>query len=297
MAGLPIAIDDVDRRLLLRLISAPLAPFSRLACELATSTATVSARVRRLQRHGLLRIVGRTLPGFGGRHAYLVRATSAPERIARMATIIAAYDNTRWVRVSTDGSELMSGLVTEAPEADPILARLPAEPQLRSLAIHELLCVWGTRSDLTTRASTVIDQLDKALLSQLALDGRAGLKALSATLGVNASTVSRRRQRLVDAGVLYFEADVHPDALSGTGDAMLWMNLRPGHIRTAGAALRTDARVRFAAATSGSPDLVAHVQVIDNLALLEFVDTTLASLEITTTEVVPMGRVLKRNAV
>lgn len=297
MTALPISVDDLDQQLLLALIADPLAPLAHIAGDLASSTATVSSRVRRLQRHGLLRIVGRTLPGFGGRHAFLVRATSAPATVTRLATTVSAYDNTRWVRVSKDGSELMCGLVTESPGEDPILAQLPAEPQLRTLTTHELIHVWGGRADLTTRASVMIDQLDEALLSQLAVNGRSELRSLAAELGVSASTISRRRQRLVDAGVLYFEADIHPEALGGTGDAMLWMTLPPGRIRAAGATLRADARVRFTAATSGPHDLVAHVHVVDNHALLKFVDETLAHLGVTATEVVPMGRVLKRNAV
>lgn len=297
MTALPIAVDDLDQRLLLALIADPLASFASIAGSVGSSTATVSSRVRRLQRRGLLRVVGRTLPGFGGRHAYLVRATSAPVTITRFATTVAAYDNTRWVRVSKDGSELMCGLVTESPDDDPILAHLPSESQLRTLTVYELIHVWGGRADLTTRASVMVDQLDEALLSQLAVNGRTELRSLAADLGVNASTVSRRRQRLIDAGVLYFEADVHPDTLGGTGDAMLWMTLPPGRIRSAGSSLRADTRVRFTAATSGPHDLVAHVQVGDNHALLEFVDETLAEFGVAAAEIVPMGRVLKRNAV
>lgn len=297
MAGTPVAIDDLDHRLLLALLADPLAPFARLAAELGASTATVSARYRRLQRHGLLRVVGRTLPGFGGRHAYLVRAVAAPQTSTRLAKAVAGYANTRWVRISRDGSELMCGLVTDAPADDQVLAELTSEPHLRALVVHELIHVWGGRTDLTTWTPAKIDQLDEALLSRLAVDGRTELRSLAAGLGVNASTASRRRQRLVDAGVLYFEADVHPDALGGTGDAMTWMTLPPGRIRAAGAALRADPRVRFTAATSGTHNLVAHVHVVDNHALLEFVDETLAQLNSTATEVVPMGGVFKRNAV
>lgn len=297
MSALPVALDDLDRRLLIALLHNPVAPFSRIGAELEVSTATVSSRMRRLQRHGLVRIIGRTLPGFGGRHAYLIRVASAPDRIARLATTAAAYSNTRWVRISKSGAELMCGLLTEEPSRDPVLTRLPYEPQLHRVGVHELLHIWGSRTAPDARIAVTLDQLDQALLEQLALNGRAELSVLAQTLGVNASTVSRRRQRLVDAGVLYFEADVHPAALGGTGDAMLWMQVRPGSIRSAGAALREDHRVRFIAATSGTHDLVAHVQVVDNRALLDLVDDTFAPLGVTRVEQVPMGRVLKRNAV
>lgn len=297
MGALPIALDDLDRRLLIALLHDPVAPFSRIGSELGVSTATVSSRMRRLQRHALVRIIGRTLPGFGGGHAYLIRVAAAPDRIARLATTAAAYGNTRWVRISKNGAELMCGLLTEEPSRDPVLTRLPYEPQLHRAGVHELLHVWGTRTAPTSRTPVTLDQLDRALLDQLALNGRAELRVLASALGVNASTISRRRQRLVDAGVLYFEADVHPAALGGTGDAMLWMRATPGSIRSAGSALREDHRVRFVAAPSGTHDLVAHVQTVDNRALLDFADEALGPLGITQVEQVPMGRVLKRNAV
>lgn len=296
MAAQAISVDELDRRILLALVAQPLAPFQQIAELLGTSTATVAARYRRLRRQGLVRITGRTLPGFGGRHAYLVRAASRPEHIAHLATSVAAYDNSRWVRISKDGTELMCGLVTDAPADDPILALLPAEA-LRSLEVHELLHVWGLGSSLITRSPGSIDQLDEELIARLAVDGRAPLREMARALGVNASTVSRRRQHLIDSGVLYFEADVHPDALGGTGDAMVWMTLPPGRIRAAGQTLRTDSRVRFTASTSGTSDLVVHVHVMDNQALLAFVDETLAELGVASSTVIPMGRVLKRNAV
>lgn len=291
-----ISVDELDRRILLALIAQPLASFSGIAEQLGSSTATVATRYRRLQRQGLIRVSGRTLPGFGGRHAYLVRAGSTPEHVAHLATSVAAFDNSRWVRISKDGTELMCGLVSDAPADDPILAQLPAEA-LRSLEIHELLHVWGRGSGLTTRSPGPIDRVEEALIAELAVDGRTSLRSLAARLGVNASTVSRRRQHLIDSGVLYFEADVHPEALGGTGDAMVWMDLPPGRIRSAGQRLRTDPRVRFTAATSGTSDLVAHVHVIDHQALLDFIDRTLAEFGVAAARVIPMGRVLKRNAV
>lgn len=136
----------------------------------------------------------------------------------------------------------------------------------------------GTGAPATDTA--MIDPM--AATPALAADGRTPVRSPATRLRVNASAVSRRRKALVDSGVLYFETDIHPAALGGTGDAMVWMDLPPGRIRSAGRRLRTDPRVRFAAATS---DLVAHVPVIDHQTLLEFVDETLAELDVTSTNV------------
>lgn len=304
MPELPIDLDDMDHRILLELMSQPLVPFSKVAHALGTSTATVTTRYRRMHRQGLVRITGRTAPGFGGRRAYLIRLSAPPERIVRMATAAATQNNSRWVRASLDGSTLIAGLVTDSPHTDPLLTHLPAEPALNSIDVCELLYVWsgaeargtGFEPRARERAGSKLDGIDETLLTHLATDGRTSVSALAHTLGVNASTVSRRKQRLVDAGVLYFEADVHPKALIGTGDAMLWLTVAPGGIRAAGDTLSKDGRVRFVAATSGSFSLVLHVHVVDNKALLDFVDRDLAAVGATGVDVVPMGRVLKRNA-
>lgn len=292
---LPIHLDDLDHRILLELMRQPVIPFAQVANTVGTSTATVATRYRRMFRHGLVRVCGRTAPGFGGRRAYLMRAMAAPERVARLATIVAAHSNSRWVRISLDGSTLICGLVTDSPGTDPVLTHLPAEANVRTVDISELLHVWGGHTAHPGHPD--IDTLDEALLAKLAVDGRSTVSALAAGLGVNASTVSRRRQRLIDAGVLYFEADIHPQALVGSGDAMVWLRMTPGHIRTTGETLWMDQRVRFIAATTGTHSLVLHVHVLDNSELLDFIDTTLAGLGVTSADVVPLGRVLKRNAV
>lgn len=291
------SLDLLDRQLLLALLADPMAPFSRLATELGVSAATLTARYRRLHRRGLVRITGRTHPGFGGGHVYLVRALGAHDRIAPLAASLAEYANSRWVRISTDGGELMCGVVADNPATDPILVRLPAEANLRSVEVAELLHVWGGTAQPATHHSFVIDAIDRALLHRLSVNGRASLRELAGQLGVNASTISRHRQALIDAGVLYFEADVHPDALDGTGDAMVWITVPPGAIRRAGQALHHHLAVRFVAATSGRFQLVAHVHLLNNAALLDFVDTVLAPVGASAAQIIPMGRVLKRNAV
>lgn len=320
--SLPIAVDSLDRRLLLALVDNPTASFAELADGLGVSATTLSNRYRRLNRHGLIRITGRTAPGFGGGYVYLIRTAAQPDLIRQTAERLASYSNSRWVRISQDGSEAMCGLVTADPASDPILTSLRFSPHHRMIAVTELLHVWGgrTRPDSETVPETdshsdgaggeqqsadahssgavrTADAVDDVLLAELAADGREPLSSVAARVGVSASTLSRRRQRLLDAGILYYEADVHPAALGGTGDAMMWMRVRPGQVRALGRTLHDDRRVRFAAASSGRYDIVIHVHVIDRPALVDFIDDVLGPWDVYEIETIPMGRVFKRNAV
>lgn len=62
-------IDTVDRRLLTLLDADPTSPFAVLAQQLDVSERTVSRRYHSLHARGLIRVVGRTLPGFGSKVA------------------------------------------------------------------------------------------------------------------------------------------------------------------------------------------------------------------------------------
>ena len=62
-------LDLTDRRLLLEIDRAPVAPLAEIAHALGVGERTVSRRFTRLREEGLVRVRGRTRPGVGGRAA------------------------------------------------------------------------------------------------------------------------------------------------------------------------------------------------------------------------------------
>lgn len=291
--GTPPVLDRLDRRLLVALDRSPTASFQRLAEEAGTSARTAARRFRELRASGAVRVVGRTSPRFGGQEAWLARAQGDPATVAELARTLAAHRSTRWVRISRDGAELMCGLVTRTPDAA-VLRTLPRDSRLRSVSTHELFEVWTRTRGAVSGTARELDAVDRGILGILAQDGRTDARRIADRLGVDPSTVIRRRQRLVEAGVLFFEADIHPAALGGTGDAMLWLQAAPGSIRELGAWLRDQPECRFAAACSGTSNLVAHLLMPDVGELLAFLDGPLAGRGVVSYETVRMGTVLKR---
>ncbi|MFJ9175409.1 Lrp/AsnC family transcriptional regulator [Streptomyces sp. NPDC102360] len=290
----PARLDLLDRRLLTVVDRDPAGSLTSFADQLEVSARTVARRLQRLQSVGIVRIMGRTLPGFGGRLAHLVRAEGTPDRVAALARSMAEQERTRWVRLARETTELMCGFVASAAQVDDAFQRLVHDPQLRRVRVYELLQVWGETSRAVVSPPRDLDDTDRRLLELLERDGRMETPELARRLNVDPSTASRRRRRLVDDGILYFEADIHPAAWGTAADAMLWIRMSPGRIGELGAALRQLPDIRFTAATSGESSVVAHVVLPDGGTLVAFVDEHLSGYGVRDVEIVPMSHVLKR---
>lgn len=119
-------------------------------------------------------------------------------------------------------------------------------------------------------------------------NGRMTSALLGERLGVDATTAARRRHRLMEEGVLYLEAVVHPAARGQEGDCMVWLEVAPGHVRRLGASLRAQPVTWFVAATSGSTRLVATLGVPSGGTVLGLVDGVLADEAVRRLDLVPL---------
>lgn len=289
-------LDAVDKQLLWLRDLDPTAPLGRLATDLGLSPRTVQRRLRRLQAGGVLRILGRTLPGFGGRLAWLVRARGHPNAIAELAAQLRDRPHARWVRHSSDGGELISGLVTAPGRKDTTVDLLHQHPGLHEVRTHELLEVWGRNTAAVTTPGRDLDTVDRRIMALLESDGRMDNSAIAEALALDRSTVSRRRRHLLDDGIMYFEADIHPRALGDGGDVFCWVSMVPGSIRQLATRLRSLREVRFVAATTGTSNLAAHIVLPAGASIIDFMDAEISEHGVTAVEIQTMGRVFKRNA-
>lgn len=294
-SGLP-SLDATDRRLLWLLDLDPTAPLNQLAAELGVSTRTVHRRLHRLTASGVVRILGRTLPGFGGRLAWLVRARGHPAAIGELAAHLRDQPHARWVRYSADGGELIAGLVTAPGRRDATFDLLSSHPGLHEVRTHQLLEVWGPETAAVASPGRDLDHIDRRIMALLEVDGRMDSARIAHALGLDRSTVARRRRRLIDEGIVYFEADIHPGAIGESGDILCWITVAPGRIRDLARRLRARREVRFAAATTGTSNLAVHIVLPTGTSIVEYVDEALADPGVTAVEIQAMGRVLKRSA-
>ena len=139
------------------------------------------------------------------------------------------------------------------------------------------------------RSDTVLDDVDRQLMAELARDARLPNNALAERVGIAPSTCSMRLRRLKDVGAIRgFHAELAPEALGLPIQAMVAVRVQPNARATIGdytsklARLPGVLNVYFLA---GSVDFLVQVAAASPDALREFVtDHLSASREFASTE-------------
>ncbi|WP_312018655.1 Lrp/AsnC family transcriptional regulator [Streptomyces sp. I05A-00742] len=316
-------LGDLEQRLLLGLQLDGRAPFSRLARDLGVSEHTVARRYQRLCTRGL-RIVGHPVPARLGLVRWLLRLRCTPDAAGTVADALARRPDTSWIALASGGTELSCALDTRtADERDALLLRkLPRTPQVLSVDAHCMLRIFvgdtstwhATRfrhtpalaeasadapEDASGGASAPrrLDATDRVLFAELARDGRATLPELGAAVGRSPSSVQRHLDRLRGEGVLGLSVDFDPRLLGYDMSTKLWLNVAPAHLRTVGEALATHPEIAFAAAVTGTCNLVASGIFRTPADLYDYIDRRLGPLPgVRGVETTPTLREVKRLA-
>lgn len=151
------------------------------------------------------------------------------------------------------------------------------------------------RPELPGGGPITLGATDQVLLAALAVDGRAGHPDLARRTGWSESTVRRRVAQLRASGVLRIQLDVAPRALGYGAEARLWMAIRPVRLAAVGNALAGHREVMFAAATTGTTNLLAAVACRDQNGLYQYLTGRIATLPgVVTLETAPVLRTVKR---
>ncbi len=118
---------------------------------------------------------------------------------------------------------------------------------------------------------------DAPLLAALARDGRTSYAVLAQQAGWTEGRVIRRVEALCEAGILYFDVDLATTALGFKASAYLWLIVEPARLAAVGEEVSRHAEVPFAAAITGSANLVSSVVCQDSEALYEYVTTKISA--------------------
>lgn len=122
-----------------------------------------------------------------------------------------------------------------------------------------------------------IDAIDRAIIRQLQVDGRASYADLAAEVGLSAPAVRQRMQRLMETGLLQVVAVTDPLKLGLPVMAMVGIEV-DGDIRAVADAAGAIDKVIYVVLTSGSFDLFAEVVCADMDQLFEVVNDRLKSI-------------------
>jgi DNA-binding Lrp family transcriptional regulator len=316
-------VDELDRKLMHALQLDARAPFNQIASVLDVSDQTVARRFRRLRSAGVLRVVGLPDGQRLGHERWVIRLRCTPDAAGPVAEALARRTDTAWVALLSGGTEVSCAMQPRSPQDRDtlLLQKLPRMSRVTSVSAHSALHYfvggpigWSVLTTALTdrelarfgpaapvdapdtdRGPVRLDERDEVLLQELAKDGRIGYPELAAVTGWSESTVKRRVEHLRRAGAIYFEVEIDPRSLGYQVHARLWMSVPPSQLAAVGNALAGHPEIAFAAAITGSTNLLATVLCPDTTALYEYLTTRLGALTaIQHVETVPVIRQVKR---
>ncbi|MGH9262903.1 MAG: Lrp/AsnC family transcriptional regulator [Acidimicrobiales bacterium] len=124
---------------------------------------------------------------------------------------------------------------------------------------------------MSSRPAIAIDEIDKAIIRELQLDGRTAYARLGPAVGLSQAAVRQRVQRLIESGVMQVVAVTDPLTLGFGLRAMVGVTV-DGDLRRAAAELAKIDEVAYVVVTSGRFDLLVEVVCRDNEQLLALVN-------------------------
>ena len=131
----------------------------------------------------------------------------------------------------------------------------------------------------------LLDDVDKAIIRELQIDGRIPFARLSPKVGLSQAAVRQRVKRLTERGVMQVVAVTDPLSLGLSTQAMVGIAVT-GDVRTVAAAVAALEESEYVLITAGRFDVLAEVICTDNEALLELVNDRIRSIDgATSTEV------------
>ena len=133
-------------------------------------------------------------------------------------------------------------------------------------------------------AAIPIDEIDKAIIRLLQVDGRMAYAKLGPEVGLSSAAARQRVQRLIENEVIEVVAVSQPLKLGFNIQAMVGLRV-DGDIRSISAALAEIEEIVYVVVSSGRFDIVTEVVCRDSRQLLSIVNDTIRAMPgVTSTE-------------
>jgi Lrp/AsnC family transcriptional regulator, regulator for asnA, asnC and gidA len=134
--------------------------------------------------------------------------------------------------------------------------------------------VRGARSGRADAGPVTLDEIDKAVIRELQVDGRLSYAQLGPLVGLSQAAVRQRVQRLIDRGVMQVVAVTDPQMLGFSVQALVGLRV-DGDVRAVARSIADLAEVDYVVVTAGRFDILAEVVCEDNEQLLDLVNDVL----------------------
>jgi DNA-binding Lrp family transcriptional regulator len=297
-----ITVDDLDRQLTQCLGVDGRASFSAIAEVLGVSDQTVARRYRRLRSSGALRVVGLKYPKSDGYAVWFLRLRCVPGSGEAIAAALAKRPDTAWVQLASGDTEVLCSLRGDRADTESLLTRMPRSGRIVAVTAYSRLHMFTGGPDALgfmdvlpasrveplrvavrprprpAETEEAASELDAALFSALALDGRTPCADIAASSAYSETTVRRRMDQLRDLGLLYFDLELDMPTFGFRSSAWLWLSVPPSHLADAGSALAKFPEVAYVTATTGPTNLAACAVCRDDESLYQFLTAKVGTL-------------------
>lgn len=126
---------------------------------------------------------------------------------------------------------------------------------------------------MTRPRQVTLDEIDKAIIRELQVDGRAPYAKLGPAVGLSQAAVRQRVQRLIESGVMQVVAVTDPLMLGFELQAMIGIQA-DGDLRSIAEKLSQIPEIDYVVVCSGRFDLLVEVVCTDNDELFSLVNDT-----------------------
>jgi Lrp/AsnC family transcriptional regulator for asnA, asnC and gidA len=130
---------------------------------------------------------------------------------------------------------------------------------------------------VSDKPPVVLDDIDKAIIRELQLDGRTPYAKLGPAVGLSQAAVRQRVQRLIENGVMQVVAVTDPLMLGFKLEAMIGVGV-DGDLRAVASKLAEVDNVDYVVVTTGRFDLVVEVVCRDHQELLHLINEVIRAI-------------------
>jgi Lrp/AsnC family transcriptional regulator, regulator for asnA, asnC and gidA len=130
---------------------------------------------------------------------------------------------------------------------------------------------------VSDKPTVALDDIDKAIIRELQLDGRTPYAKLGPAVGLSQAAVRQRVQRLIENGVMQVVAVTDPLMLGFTLEAMIGVEV-DGDLRAVATKIAQVDNVDYVVVTTGRFDLVVEVVCRDHEELLHLINDVIRAI-------------------
>lgn len=291
---LAVEMSALDRAIIRMLQADGRRSYLSIAAKLGVSEKTVRKRVRELRVTGVIEITTVTDPqllGYGALALVGVHLDGS-RPASEIASRLALLDAVDYVVVTTGRFELFVEVVCR--DSHELLATVQGEiapaAGVRETEVFPYLrfhyqqprweaARWKNPESEPAADPIALDDLDRAILLELNVDGRVPLQRVARKLAVSLSLVRQRFTRMVGSGAVRVIAITNPKSLGFTTVAWLGISVAPrAAVRTVADEIAALASVAYLVICAGRFDIFAEAICTDPDDLLRVLDDELRPL-------------------